>query len=223
MPARPTVQDLCRNPPRVQQGGTRAYPIATEVAHYLGEAVGPGSRTLETGCGLSTAVFALHGCQHLCITPSADEVTRMRTYLADRGVDASGVRFIVQPSQDVLPGLEAFDLDLALIDGQHAFPHPFLDWYFAARLLRPGGLLIVDDTQLWTGRVLRQFLVEQAGWALARDFFGRTACFRKTGADVDVEWWGEQPYVVRQSRYGRAVESFRHTAAVLGSLARRLR
>jgi predicted O-methyltransferase YrrM len=215
-----SVRDLCRHPPRVQQGGSRAYPVATEVALYLADTVGPGSRTLETGCGLSTAVFALRGGRHLCITPEADEVIRILAYLADHRVDATGVRFLVGGSQDVLPALDETGTDLVLVDGQHAFPVPFLDWYYAARLLRAGGVLVVDDTQLWTGRVLRQFLVRQPGWQLLRDFRGRAAAFRKVTEETDVLWWGQQPYVVRRSRYGRTVEVLRHAAGVVGTAVR---
>ena len=210
-----SVAGLYRDPPVVHQRGTRAYPLAIEVASYLSDLVGPRSRTLETGCGLSTALFAMRGCLHVCITPDHDEVTRMLAYLRDRDIDASGVTYLVGRSQHILPGVDLDGLDVVLIDGQHAFPMPFIDWYYCASMLRVGGMLVLDDTQLWTGRVLRQVLGDDSGWDLVRDFFGRTACFRKSSSFTDVEWWGQQPYVVRRSRYGRFAENVRHGISVI--------
>jgi hypothetical protein len=87
-----------------------------------------------------------------------------------------------------------------LIDGQHAFPTPFIDWYYTADKLRVGGILIIDDTQLWTGQVLKQFLLEEAEWSLIEEFSARTVIFRKEKDYSHEKWWGQQPYVVRKSR-----------------------
>jgi hypothetical protein len=39
-------------------------------------------------------------------------------------------------------------LDLVLIDGDHAFPASFIDWYYTAEQVKLGGYVIVDDTNL---------------------------------------------------------------------------
>lgn len=87
-------------------------------------------------------------------------------------------------------------LDLILIDGHHGFPTPFLDWYYTADPLRVGGLLIVDDTQLWTGHTLKQFLLRQPGWEVAKDFAPRSVVFRKSDPVSVNTHHEDQPYVM---------------------------
>jgi hypothetical protein len=208
-----TVDDLYANLPRVHRGGSHTFYIAKETAHLIDDLVGPSSDTLETGCGLSTVLFALRGGHHTCITQRQEEVDRVRAYAADNDIDVSRVAFLVGNSQDILPSLAREPVDVVLVDGQHAFPVPFLDWYYANRLLRVGGTLIVDDTQIWTGRVLRQFLSAEPSWHRTSDFFGRAAVFTKI-AHVESQGWGRQPFVVRRSRFGRWAEKARRRIAV---------
>jgi len=171
-----------------------------EVLECIDTAVRPDHHTLETGAGLSTVVFALRGAEHVCVTPAAGEVERIRAYCASRGVDLSRVRFVIGRSEDVLPALSPPDLDLVLIDGGHGFPTPFLDWHYTATRLRVGGLLVIDDIQLWTGRVLRDFLDEEPGWALRDEFAMRAAVFQKTAPMPGLPEWFAQPFVRRRSR-----------------------
>src|SRR5262249_60610465 len=48
----------------------RSLQASDEVLETIAAAVQPGWRTLETGAGLSTVVFALRGAEHVCITPA---------------------------------------------------------------------------------------------------------------------------------------------------------
>src|SRR5262249_16200496 len=89
---------------------------SADVLETIDTAVRPGQRTGETGAGLSTVVFALRGAEHLCVTPAAAEVERIRAYCASRAIDLSSVRFAVGRSEEVLPTLSLRDLDLVLID-----------------------------------------------------------------------------------------------------------
>ncbi len=162
--------------------------------------VRPGWRTLETGAGLSTVLFALRAAEHLCVTPAAAEVERIRTWCGARGIDLGRVRFEVARSESVLPRLDLPELDLVLIDGGHGFPTPFVDWCYTAERLRIGGLLIVDDIHLWTGAVLRDFLAEEPGWSLRHEFPMRAVMFEKTAPMPALPEWFAQPYVARRSR-----------------------
>lgn len=124
---------------------------------------------------------------------------------------------LVDKSENVLPDLSVQDLDLVLIDGQHAFPIPFIDWYYASRILRVGGRLIIDDTQLWTAGVLRDFMMSEPGWQIDGTF-DRASAFIKTLETRDVSWT-MQPYVVQRSALGEQNEpTFRRR---LGSALRR--
>src|SRR5688572_30500395 len=75
-----SVADLYADLPRVHWGGTHTFHIAQAVAQFIDATVQPGARTLETGSGLSTVLFARRGCRHTCITPDANEVRRIRAY-----------------------------------------------------------------------------------------------------------------------------------------------
>jgi predicted O-methyltransferase YrrM len=57
------------------------------------------------------------------------------------------VEVIEEESQLALPRLvsEGREFDLAFVDGDHRFEGVFVDLYFMTRLVRPGGLVVVDD------------------------------------------------------------------------------
>jgi hypothetical protein len=189
------LADLLASAPGIHGSGEVTYGLSEDTLRFLDDAVTSGSETLETGAGLSTLLFACKGAAHTCITPSAGEVERLRRHCADRGVSTGRVRFVVGESQRALPGLDApaRGLDLVLIDGGHGFPVPFVDWLFTAPRLRVGGLLVVDDTQLWTGEVLRDFLLSESAWR-PEATFSHGCAFRKVSDDVLKEW-NLQPYV----------------------------
>ena len=71
---------------------------------------------------------------------------------------------VVEASEDVLPDLQLHaELDLIIVDGNHTFPAPMVDWFYMTRHLRTGGVLVVDDVELWTGAVLADFLDGENG------------------------------------------------------------
>jgi len=176
--------------------GQPAYwAVAEDVAKLLDQIVSPGCRTLETGAGVSTVIFALKGAHHTCVVPDAKLVERIIAFCRDAEINTEKLRFEVAPSQDILPRLSLIDLDVVLIDGAHAFPIPFLDWFYAARTgLREGGTLIIDDVQLWTGRLLTDFLRSEPSWRLTHELV-KSAVFQRTG-DAFLGDWTAQPLVV---------------------------
>ena len=198
------LQGLLANPPGThvskETGERLPWQIAPEVLELIDASVGPESRTLETGAGVSTALFALKGCAHTCVVPWTSERDRLQAWGAQTGVSFDRVTFECEPSEQVLPRLEPEPLDLVLIDGGHGFPTPFIDFFYAGRRLRRGGLVVVDDTQIWTGRVLHRFLKEQPGWEVAEELRMRSTVFRRTEEPgTSLEEWNEQPYVRRRS------------------------
>jgi hypothetical protein len=112
-------------------------------------------------------------------------------------MDASVLEYHVARSQDVLPTLDLPTLDAVLVDGDHAFPLPFMDWYYTADHVRRGGLMLIDDVELRTGHVMRQFLREEPEWRHLKDV-GHTAVFEKlVDGPVTNKWWGQQPWGTR--------------------------
>jgi predicted O-methyltransferase YrrM len=111
-------------------------------------------RTIEVGLGLGMSALFL--CQavmprrgrHVAIDPFQAESWNgagLRT-LRDAGVEEH-VEVIQEESQLALPRLvaEGREFDLAFADGDHRFEGVFLDLYFMTRLVRPGGVAVVDD------------------------------------------------------------------------------
>ena len=200
-----TLRAILDDQPRFHVDGNgepRSWQASDKVLHFIDEHVEPGANTLETGEGVSTVLFALRGCNHVAVSPNSAALERIRAYCAEHAVPLERVRFVEAPSDRALPGLELPELDLVLVDGGHGFPMPFIDWHYIAPHLRAGGYLVVDDTQLWTGRVLKEFLLAEPDWELVEDFAPRATVFRKVRAAEPGKEWTDQPYVARRSRRG---------------------
>jgi predicted O-methyltransferase YrrM len=114
-------------------------------------------RTIEVG--LALGMSALFLCQavllrdgrHVAIDPFQAESWNgagLRT-LRDAGVEEL-VEVIEEESQLALPRLVADgrEFDFAFVDGDHRFEGVFLDVYYMTRLVRAGGLIVVDDMWL---------------------------------------------------------------------------
>lgn len=196
------LDELIQARPRLQparEGGRMSLAVDERVLRRLGTMVEPSMATLETGAGVSTLVFALAGCRHTAIAPNPQLMENIRGFCGEHSIGDGGLELIAETSEACLPRLAPTPLDVVLIDGRHGFPAPFIDYFYTQSRLKEGGRLIVDDTQLWTGRVLRDFLSEEPGWEREASI-GRTAFFRKgEGARPRAEWI-DQPYVARQSQ-----------------------
>ncbi|MEK7661299.1 MAG: hypothetical protein AAB680_04595, partial [Pseudomonadota bacterium] len=115
------------------------------------------------------------------------------------GIDTSNVTFYNEFSQNILPKIAGHEnLDVVLIDGGHGFPIPAVDWLYTAPMLKIGGKLLIDDVDLWTGKMLVDLMRGEPEWRLISIVRGRTAIFEKTAPFVAREWV-DQPTVVRKS------------------------
>jgi predicted O-methyltransferase YrrM len=197
-----TADALISSPPDLHgvshTGEVHAWALGDKALRSLSQLLEPGLRTLETGAGVSTVLFALKQTHHTCVVPAPDQVARIRAFCEANDISADSVNFVEDTSEATLPGLAPDPLDLVLIDGSHSFPSVFIDWYYTASRLKAGGWLFIDDTQLWTGRVLRDFLHRERDWELVEDV-ENTVIFRKQSDAVGVRNWIYQPYVVAHS------------------------
>ena len=152
------IDALLADPPTVHvemcdpEGGV--WRTDRDCYEFLAKSCGPGSRTLETGLGISTTLFLRLGTQHTCIAPFESEITRLFAYCRDRGIALDNFELIAGRSEQVLPTLKG-ELDVVFIDGGHAFPIPMIDWYYAGSRVRRGGIVVIDDLQLPAVRVLK--------------------------------------------------------------------
>ena len=131
---------------------------------------------LEVGLGYGSSALAigealLHngaaGTSHVMIDPHQERA------FANAGCDAlraaglsASSRLISQPSSLALAHLssEGFVADAAFVDGSHRFHEVFVDLYYLRKLVRPGGLIVLDDVE-WpsVGTALRYYDVN-LGW-----------------------------------------------------------
>ena len=114
--------------------------------------------TLEVGCayGLSS----LHICAALKERPNASHIiidpcqNDIFDGVGIRNLNESGINFfelLEMKSEIALPALleeKEGTVDLIFVDGWHTFDHTLLDCFYATRLLRQGGYLIVDDVSI---------------------------------------------------------------------------
>jgi hypothetical protein len=197
----PAIDQLIAQPPSLHSAGgalTSRWKLQDADLRYLDGLLEPGMRTLETGAGLSTVVFALKGTDHTCIVPDQELVDRIKSFCGESAIPHANIDFVVERSEQALPRLTGQDYDFALIDGRHGFPAPFIDCYYVAGLLKVGGAMMIDDLHIWTIELLVDYLRSDANWQLGRETW-HTATFVKRTHDGLRDEWTRQPFVVKRS------------------------
>jgi len=113
--------------------------------------------TLEIGFG--NGISTLYICSgiaskpnpsHTAIDPAQRSVFQGIGIANVKRAGFDFLRFIEEPSEVALPKLmqKGESLDLALIDGSHTADQTMLDFYYLDRLVRPGGIVIIDDAAM---------------------------------------------------------------------------
>jgi hypothetical protein len=167
----------------------------TDCYDFIARHCPPGASTLETGLGVSTVLFVLWGARHTCIVGEQFEVDTCLAYLESRSIPIQNVSFVLGGSDQVLPKHPSGELDLFLIDGGHGFPTPVIDWFYGARWLRSGGILIVDDIQLPTvSDFLIRFLDLDPRWTELRRTDKWVGYRRESSGGLSEGHW-MQPFV----------------------------
>lgn len=212
---------LASDPPNVHPNAPQGvWAAADDCLEFLAATVRTGSRTLETGCGATTIVFAAAGSHHDAVFLDGFEGDGVQAWCAEHGVSTELVTFHAGSSSETLPRLDIGQLDLVMVDGCHGFPFPQLDWYYSASHLVDGGILVVDDTHLPAPYELRRYLESDPRWERIR-VGSQWVAFRREGSgSLDEEWMNQQfhqPLALR-------VQGLRRQArGTLGRLRRKLR
>jgi Methyltransferase domain len=196
-----SLETLLADPPKLHEVDGQLHSdwrIDDETCLELKARLKPGMKTLETGAGLSTIIFAGSGCQHTCILPDEKLAYRVQDYCRSLSIDTSNVRFIISGSSDVIHQMGRSAYDLILIDGCHGFPTVFVDFYYAAKALKTGGALIIDDLRIYTCDLVASFMQSDPGWNVELMTI-RFAIGVKIAETVDQEWTN-QPFVVLRSK-----------------------
>lgn len=222
------VDRLLADPPVVHPMDSSATPTmgvwSTDEAAYrfIAERCPPRARTLETGSGLSTTLFAALGTDHICCTPGPEEAERIIDYCNAHELGVDGLHFELGSSHESLPRLQAIGvrIDLALIDGGHGFPLPVLDWFYAASMLDAGGMVLIDDIALPAVATLLDFVGRDPRWRRIGGSSKWVAYERTSGGPLAEDWTAQPFYaphheglgdLARRAR-GRITRKFtRHT------------
>jgi len=214
-----TVEQLLAERPSLH-GRAVAEPVNWQLGdgllRWLARHLPDAPTTLETGCGYSTIAFAALSRAHTVVSPIAAEHDRVRDWCAAHDVDTSHVRFVPEGSERWLPRTaiagELEPLDVVLVDGDHAYPIPSIDWFYSAGALDVGGLMIVDDVSIRACGDLRRFLEGEAGrWEVLATVDDATI-FRKLRADVvDYRPWNQQPWNAQRPSLALRASGLRST------------
>jgi hypothetical protein len=205
-------------------GEGRDGPIglwAADVGTYelIADLTEPGSRTFETGLGLSTALFVALGADHTCAVWGEEEAKRLVDYCESRGHSTDRLTLVPGDSTRTLPGLVLGDLDVVLIDGGHGFPTPIVDFHYSAHQLRVGGSLVIDDVGLPAVRMLVRYLDADPRWERTHRTRKWVAYCLVARSDQPEDWWA-QPWL--RLAPGLRFANWRgHQRWRLGRLARR--
>jgi predicted O-methyltransferase YrrM len=98
------------------------------------------------------------------------------------GLDAT-TTLILEPSSMALPHLvsEKFTADAAFVDGSHRFHEVFVDLYFLRKIVRPGGIIILDDHWWPSVHTAERYYETNMGWQAIPHAFDDGSVRAETG------------------------------------------
>jgi predicted O-methyltransferase YrrM len=135
-------------------------------------------QTIEVGLALGMSALFLcqavtpRGGRHVAIDPFQESSWGGAGVMT---LEAAGVRehveVIAEESQLALPRLvtEGRVFDLAFVDGDHRFESALIDLYFLTRLVRPEGLVVMDDMWMPSIRTVVAYAERNLGVTLEPD------------------------------------------------------
>ena len=156
---------------------------------------------VETGSGASTVLFLMLGCRQVTsINPDPDIAARIEDDARARGLDTSPLRCIQGRSELELPRLrdEGQRFDVGLIDGNHGWPSVFVDFCYINAMLNDGGVLFIDDIQLYSCDELVHLLDAQPEFERV-SLVGKLATFRKRTRAAFLPDWVDQPHILEHT------------------------
>lgn len=190
------VEALIESSPQITKsldGRFQNWTLSPDALRYIQETIEPGSATLETGCGRSTVLFAMLSCRHTYIDPCPGIIDRLKDFCQEKKVQTGTLFGYEGRSEDELPFLDR-DLDFVLLDGRHAFPTPIVDFSYAGAMLKTGGRLMLDDVDIWSVKLLHQFLSHDLNWELVAAPTSRQVVYKKLGEGTFTNYWKDQAF-----------------------------
>ena len=138
--------------------------------------------SIETGSGKTTLLFSHLSKNHLVF--SLDQGNSVSSVIKSDLLNNSVVKFVDGPTQITLSKHEFNNkIQLAYLDGPHAYPYPDLEYYYVYRLLEENALLIIDDIQIPSIFNLYSFIKDDDMFELL-EVIDTTAFFRRTNSQL---------------------------------------
>jgi len=118
-------------------------------------------------------------------------------------ITSAGLRdrclMLAERSQLALPRLvtEGFVADAAFVDGSHIFHNVFVDLYFLSELVRPGGLVVLDDCQWPSVATAVRYFELNAGWgSQVISQPTRLRAFRLPNPRIEASFESFKPFII---------------------------
>lgn len=191
------IAELARTRPafhRSAQGEATDWGVLPGTLSLIATHIRDGARTLETGAGASSVVFAASGAFHTVISPIADEHQAVCAWCMERGIATDRLVFKAESSAEGDALRRSAELDVVFLDGRHSFPAPMVDWHYAANALRVGGVMILDDVPIPSVGLLHRFMSDDAGWAVLGGADNRAVAYRKLAEMNEGDAWRDQRF-----------------------------
>ena len=103
--------------------------------------------------------------------------------------------YSIHALSDLIRAGERFDF--VFIDGNHRFDDVLVDFYLSDQILKPGGVLALDDIWMPSIRTVASFVLTNRAYEPIRQRSGRMAVLRKH-RDDDRDWRHFRPFSVVQ-------------------------
>lgn len=142
---------------------------------------GPFRSSVETGCGGSTIVLSHASDHHIAFAIEGTDrsISELREHSEFR---CENVTFVEGETMNTVPRYQfEGEVDLALLDGPHAYPLPQIEFAYLFPWVRVGGWLVMDDIQIPSVYGLFHFLKGEPS-VMLEEVVVRTAFFRRISA-----------------------------------------
>jgi predicted O-methyltransferase YrrM len=138
--------------------------IAERAASVIEVGLAYGSSALAIGEALVTTGAGRP--RHVVLDPYSDAWSNIGWHVIQEAGLAPYTTLVTERSQLYLPRLAAqgFVADAAFVDGSHHFHDVFVDLYFLRMLVRPGGMIILDDLGSRPVATAARYYETHTGW-----------------------------------------------------------
>lgn len=170
------------------------------IAERPGTVIEIGLAYGSSALAIGEALVSVGGQRHVILDPFQGSGFRDAGWDVIRSARLDGIATLVRErSQIVLPRLaaEGMSADAAFVDGSHVFQNVFVDLYYLQSIVRPGGLVILDD-HWWPGvATAARYFETNLGWrphAVANGTSGRLHALRLPDPPVQPDFRTLTPF-----------------------------